>query len=141
MKGAGCATCHPAPLFTDHQFHNNGLTLRRRDKGREEVTKDKADRGKFVAPSLRNIEITSPYMHDGRFSSLEQVVGHYSSGIRKSESLDPNLAKLSGKGLQLSEEDEAALVAFLKTLTDPIYLQDGEEEEAIEVEDPFAREY
>ena len=142
VKGAGCAECHPAPFFTDHQFHNNGLSLRRRDKGREEVTGEKADRGKFSVPSLRNIEITSPYMHDGRFSTLEQVIAHYSEGLHKSASLDPTLAKLDGKGLQLSEEDEAALVAFLKTLTDPIYLEDSEEEaKAIEVEDPFARQY
>lgn len=137
VKGAGCATCHPAPLFTDHQFHNNGLRIRRRDRGREEVTGEEADRGKFATPSLRNIEITSSYMHDGRFATLEEVVRHYSSGITKSGSLDPSLAKLPGKGLQLSKEDEAALVAFLKTLTDPIYLEEG----TVEVEDPFAKKY
>lgn len=137
VKGAGCAQCHPAPLFTDNDFHNNGLVPRRRDRGREEVTGKKEDRFKFVTPSLRNIAITSPYMHDGRFATLEEVVAHYSANLYQSETLAPSLAKLPNRGLSLSTSEQAALVAFLKTLTDPVYL-DEQEAPLIEVEDPFA---
>lgn len=135
-KGAGCAQCHPAPLFTDHGFHNNGLSPRRRDAGREEVTGERGDRYQFSTPSLRNIEITAPYMHDARFATLAEVVEHYSSGLHKSATLAPSLAELRNNGLQLTDSDQAALVAFLKTLTDPLY--EGEEE-TIEVDDPFAQ--
>ncbi len=69
-------------------------------------------------PSLRNIALTAPYMHDGRFATLEEVVEHYSTGIHRSPTLDPNLAKHPETGLHLEIADKAALVAFLKTLTD-----------------------
>jgi cytochrome c peroxidase len=89
------------------------------DPGRYTVTKNEADKGKFAVPSLRNIELTGPYMHDGRFTTLEQVIDHYSTGIKRSATLDPNLAKHPDGGIHLSPEDKSALVAFLKTLTDP----------------------
>ena len=116
--GADCFHCHGGPLFSDHAFHNNGLDAVPRDLGRYLVTSNKADRGKFATPTLRNVELTAPYMHDGRFRTLEQVVAHYNSGVRRSATLDPNLAKHPDAGLQLSPEDQRALVAFLKTLTD-----------------------
>ncbi len=120
--GADCFHCHGGPLFSDHQFHNNGLDAKHEsDPGRSRVTQNDADRGKFSTPSLRNIELTAPYMHDGRFATLEEVIGHYSRGVNRSASLDPNLAKHPDGGLQLSAGDKTALVAFLKTLTDEKY--------------------
>jgi cytochrome c peroxidase len=114
--GADCFHCHGGALFSDHQFHNNGLSGN--DPGRAGVTRLDSDQRKFSTPSLRNIALTAPYMHDGRFSTLEEVVEHYSSGIDRSETLDPNLAKHPATGLNLSVEDKSALVAFLKTLTE-----------------------
>lgn len=113
--GADCFHCHGGALFSDHQFHNNGLSGD--DRGRAKVTGSTADHGKFATPSLRNITLTAPYMHDGRFATLEEVVEHYSSGVHRSPTLDPNLAKHPANGLNLATADKAALVAFLKTLT------------------------
>jgi cytochrome c peroxidase len=120
QRGADCFHCHGGPLFTDHQFHDNGLDLVPSDPGRARVTGRNADRGKFVTPTLRNIAQTAPYMHDGRFQTLEAVVRHYSEGVQASPNLDPNLAKHAAGGLHLSLEDQSALVAFLKTLSDPV---------------------
>jgi cytochrome c peroxidase len=97
---------------------NNGLAEISSDLGRMEVTRNEADRGKFKVPSLRNVALTAPYMHDGRLATLEQVVDHYNSGVHRSPTLDPNLAKHPDSGLGLDAEDKAALVAFLRTLTD-----------------------
>lgn len=116
--GADCFHCHGGPLFTNHNFHNNGLA-ESTDPGRSGVTGRKSDSNKFAAPSLRNIALTAPYMHDGRLETLEAVVEHYNSGILNSDTLDPNLAKHPKSGLNLGVEDQAALVDFLKTLTDP----------------------
>jgi cytochrome c peroxidase len=118
--GGDCFHCHGGGLFTDHQFHNNGL-VPTADQGRAEITGKAADAFRFSTPSLRNVEITAPYMHDGRFKTLEEVIDHYTAPMRSSDTLDPNLAKHPRTGLQLAEEDKAALVAFLKTLTDPAY--------------------
>ncbi|MCX8494991.1 MAG: cytochrome C peroxidase [Akkermansiaceae bacterium] len=114
--GADCFHCHGGALFSDHQFHNNGLGGD--DSGRAKITHLDADRGKFSTPSLRNVARTAPYMHDGRFATLEEVVEHYSSGVARSPTLDPNLAKHPESGLNLTTEDKAALVAFLRTLTE-----------------------
>jgi cytochrome c peroxidase len=116
--GADCFHCHGGALFTDHQFHNNGLGLDDADLGRFRATQWEADRGKFATPSLRNVELRGPYMHDGRFRTLEEVVDHYTTGVKRSSSLDPNLAKHPDGGVPLSAADKRALVAFLKTLTD-----------------------
>ena len=120
--GADCFHCHGGALFTDNRLHNNGLEVLKGDLGLGGVTGDPADLGKFMTPSLRNIAVTAPYMHDGRFASLEEVVRHYSEGVQDSETLDPNLAKHPRGGLRLSEEDQQALVAFLKTLTDTAFV-------------------
>jgi len=120
--GADCFHCHGGALFTDNQFHNNGL-FPSRDLGKYEYTAKVSDRFKFATPSLRNIELTAPYMHDGSLATLEDVVAHYNSRIHNSETLDPNLAKHPPEGIQLSEADQRALVAFLKSLTDPQYLE------------------
>lgn len=114
--GADCFHCHGGALFTDHAFHNNGLTPTD-DIGLEKTTGKPSDRYKFSTPSLRNVALTAPYMHDGRFATLEEVVDHYNDPVALSDTLDPNLAKHPG-GLGLSEADKAALIAFLKTLTD-----------------------
>lgn len=116
-RGADCFHCHGGALFTDHGFHNNGLATTN-DVGLEKTTGKPSDRYKFSTPSLRNIALTAPYMHDGRFATLEEVIAHYNSPVKRSETLDPNLAKHQ-KGLGLSDADVKALVAFLKTLTDP----------------------
>jgi len=116
--GGDCFHCHGGPLFTDHQFRNNGLAISEKDLGRFNVTKVGIDRGAFVTPSLRNIALTPPYMHDGRFATLEEVLDHYSDGVLRTESLDPNLAKHPAGGLHLTAEDKKALIAFLRTLTD-----------------------
>jgi cytochrome c peroxidase len=118
--GADCFHCHGGPLFQSQTFANNGLNSI--DPGRYTVTKIDADKGKFAVPSLRNIELTGPYMHDGHFQTLEAVIDHYSTGIKRSATLDPNLAKHPDGGIPLSSDDKAALVAFLKTLTDPKFL-------------------
>ncbi|MCB1208759.1 MAG: c-type cytochrome, partial [Verrucomicrobiales bacterium] len=118
LRGADCFHCHGGMLFTDDGFHNNGLSMKSGDTGRMGVTGNPADLGKFKTPSLRNIALAAPYMHDGRFATLEEVVDHYSSGVQRSETLDPNLAKHPAAGLQLTADEKADLVAFLKTLTD-----------------------
>ena len=121
--GADCFHCHGGALFTDFQFHNNGLSaaIGSADAGRSVITGRPADAFKFKTPSLRNVEVTGPYMHDGRFQTLEEVVAYYSSGVKGGATLDPNLARHPEGGLQLSADDQRALVAFLKTLTDPRY--------------------
>ena len=115
--GADCFHCHGGPLFQSQNFANNGLEGA--DRGRERATGRAADRGKFAVPSLRNCALTAPYMHDGRFPTLEAAVGHYATGVVRSATLDPNLAKHPDGGVPLSAEDQRAIVAFLKTLTDP----------------------
>ncbi len=116
--GADCFHCHGGPLFQSQTFANNGLDGAGSDPGREQVTGRASDRGKFAVPSLRNVELTAPYMHDGRFRTLEEVVEHYSTGIVRSATLDPNLAKHPDGGVPLTAADKHALVAFLRTLTD-----------------------
>jgi cytochrome c peroxidase len=123
LKGADCFHCHGGALFTDHRFHNNGLKDEK-DLGLGAITKKDSDRNRFITPSLRNIALSAPYMHDGRFQSLDQVIDHYDSGLHRSPTLDPNLAKHPREGLGLSKEDKAALLAFLKTLTDPQFRDD-----------------
>jgi len=108
----------------DAHAASNGLELAEDDLGRMAVTKNAADRGKFKTPSLRNIALTAPYMHDGRFNTLEEVVEHYSSEVRRSAMLDPNLAKHPEAGIQLTAQEKVDLVAFLKTLTDESFTGD-----------------
>ena len=122
---AKCSSCH-----TSHNFHmsaprNNGLDLIYEDEGVGEHTQNPADIGKFKASSLRNIALTAPYMHDGRFETLEEVIEHYNSGVQDHPNLDPIL-KSNGQPYRpnLTAGDKAALVAFLKTLTDPYFIND-----------------
>jgi cytochrome c peroxidase len=116
--GADCFHCHGGTLFQSQSFANNGLEATFSDPGRGKITGRTSDNGKFSVPSLRNVALTAPYMHDGRFHSLEEVVEHYATGVKRSATLDPNLAKHPDGGVPLSAADKKALVAFLKTLTD-----------------------
>lgn len=118
----GCAPCHGTETFTAARAENNGLERNSVDSGVGRITGNQAEIGLFKVPSLKNIELTAPYMHDGRFATLEQVVEHYNSGVAAHPNLSPPL-RVGGpngnpKRLNLSTEDKAALVAFLKTLTD-----------------------
>ena len=120
--GADCFHCHGGPLFQSQTFANNGLDSVFKDIGRAKVTGKTSDTGKFATPSLRNIALTAPYMHDGRFAKLEDVVEHYSTGLKRGETLDPNLAKHPSGGIRLSDADQKALVEFLRSLTDEKFL-------------------
>lgn len=117
-RGADCFHCHGGALFTDFGFHHNGLDEQGQDPGRSAVTRRPTDEGKFKTPSLRNVALTAPYMHDGRFLTLEEVVAHYDHGVRRATTLDPNLAKHPANGIRLTPEEQQSLVAFLRTLTD-----------------------
>lgn len=118
---SGCAACHGSETFTAPQEKNNGLDLNNlTDRGFGTVTNNPADNGLFKVGSLRNIELSAPYMHDGRFNTLEEVVEHYNSGVKNNPNLSPQLRLPGGQPrlLNISVQDKAALVAFLKTLTD-----------------------
>jgi cytochrome c peroxidase len=117
-----CATCHPEPLFTDHSFRNTGMPVDPfiNDFGRMRITNKKEDSLKFKVPSLRNVALTFPYGHDGRFSSITSVLDHYSSGIQNGPTLDPLLANK----IPLSNFDKFYLLEFLKTLTDSAFISD-----------------
>ncbi|MBC6999050.1 cytochrome-c peroxidase [Cytophaga sp. FL35] len=121
-----CNSCHSTELFTDNSFRNNGLppNPQLNDLGREEVSGASTDRYKFKVPSLRNIEKTAPYMHDGRLGTLMSVLNFYDAGVSDSETLDPLLKNDNRLGIGLSLEEKNALVAFLTTLTDETYLND-----------------
>jgi cytochrome c peroxidase len=119
--GADCFHCHGGPLFQSQAYANNGLDDTFSDPGREKVSGKAADLGKFAVPSLRNIALTGPYMHDGRFKTLDEVIEHYVSGVKRSATLDPNIAKHPDGGVPLNAVDKKALVAFLKALTDEKY--------------------
>jgi cytochrome c peroxidase len=120
--GADCFHCHGGPLFQSQNFANNGLDSEFEDLGRYTVTKRDGDQGKFAVPSLRNVAVNWPYMHDGRFLTLDEAVEHYCTGMKRSATLDPNLGKHPDGGIPLSEADKRALVAFLKTLTDARFI-------------------
>ena len=120
VRGADCFHCHGGTLFTNHKFMNNGLDSVTTDPGLGAVTGNPNDLGKFKVPSLRNIAYTPPYMHDGRFQTLLEVVDFYNSGAHaNSPNIDPSMGDIirSG-GLGLNLQERLALVAFLNTLTD-----------------------
>ena len=119
-----CFHCHGNPnnpLWTDNEFHNNGLDETFSDLGLGAVTGDPNDNGKFRSPSLRNLDFTAPYMHDGRFLTLDEVINFYSEGLQNSATIDPLMKNLNQGGVQLSSEDKADLKAFLLTLSDPSF--------------------
>lgn len=121
-----CAFCHATDLFTDNSFRNNGLTVNPKvnDVGRYRLTQLAQDYYKFKVPSLRNVEVTAPYMHDGRFKTLDAVMNHYANAVERSATLDPILKQNEIIGIPLSENEKRQIIAFLKTLTDNQYLTD-----------------
>ncbi len=121
---AQCASCHREPLFTDYSFRNNGLAPDplAPDAGRAAITGRAADSLCFRVPSLRNIERTAPYMHDGRFRRLRDVLAHYAAGGRH---VSRTLAPALRHPLPLTPDDQKDLIAFLLTLTDPNFLTDS----------------
>jgi cytochrome c peroxidase len=122
-----CSSCHATDLFTDEGYHNNGLdSTFARDQGRAHITNRPADAGRFKVPSLRNVARTAPYMHDGRFATLPQVLAHYDHGVVPSPTLDVRLRQPSGRlGIPLSAQEQADLLAFLNMLTDNAFLTDS----------------
>ncbi|REH56518.1 cytochrome c peroxidase [Tenacibaculum gallaicum] len=124
---AKCASCHTSDLFTDDAFRNNGLPINPEinDLGRMTVTLLEEDKYKFKVPSLRNIELTAPYMHDGRFGSLKSVLNFYATGVQETQNLDPILKNKNGTiGIPLNEQEKEDIIAFLKTLTDEEFITD-----------------
>ena len=117
---ANCASCHKEPLFTNNQFENNGLSVDTslHDMGRMRITQDSANYLQFKVPSLRNIQFSYPYMHDGRFTRLQQVLNHYTNGITRSKTLSKPLQK----PIVLSSNEKVDIIAFLYTLTDKTFL-------------------
>jgi cytochrome c peroxidase len=116
-----CASCHKGELFTDQSYRNNGLTIQGdMDTGRFRITEQPQDKYKFKVPSLRNIEVSKPYMHDGRFYTLETVLDHYAEGVQQTPNLDPLLQN----GIPMTAKEKLQIVAFLKTLTDEQFLKD-----------------
>ncbi|PSR52559.1 cytochrome-c peroxidase [Adhaeribacter arboris] len=129
LRGGNCGDCHGSDFFTLQQFHNNGLDVDFTDKGRGAVTGKATDNGRFKAPSLRNIAVTAPYMHDGRLKTLEEVLDHYNEHIQSaSPNLDPLIIeasnKVGGKALELTPDEKAKIIKFLHTLTDESFLKD-----------------
>lgn len=123
-SGADCAHCHAGNNFENDLLINNGLDTDAQftDIGYEAVTGSPSDRAKFKIPSLRNIAVTAPYMHDGRFQTLEEVIQHYNSGVQSSSTVDPALLGTTSTGLMLDAQDVQDLVNFLNTLTDHTFL-------------------
>jgi cytochrome c peroxidase len=118
----GCSHCHFNPLFTDNQFRNNGLDyvaslLDFKDPGRRNATQNINDSGRFRVPTLRNIAFTAPYMHDGRFKTLEEVLQQYEKGGHGVINEDPNILPF-----KLSDRDKKDLIAFLNMLSDPSFI-------------------
>jgi cytochrome c peroxidase len=124
LDGADCFHCHPNnAFFTDFGFHNNGLDLIPQDNGRAIVTGASTDIGKFKAPTLRNLEFSAPYMHDGRFATLDELIDFYSEGVHHdSPNISPLMEFSFQGGVALNSSEKTALKAFLLTLSDPDFI-------------------
>lgn len=122
-----CASCHATDLFTDESFRNNGLSASfGTDSGRAHITSRASDVGRFKVPSLRNVALTPPYMHDGRFATLEDVLAHYDHGVVASPTLDAALRPAAGPlGIPLTATEQTDIIAFLRTLTDEEFIHDA----------------
>ena len=116
-----CFHCHDELFFATSTFHNTGLDSIVLDNGRSDITGDPADIGKFKSSTLRNIDVSAPYMHDGRFSTLEEVIAHYNYGFHDSDDVDPLIRARLGRP-PMTQEEIDALIVFLRTLTDPDFL-------------------
>ncbi len=137
LRGGNCGDCHLGPMTSGNPinfdgFHNNGLDAEQNLKaGLQQVTENRFDKGKFKAPTLRNIALTAPYMHDGRFQTLTEVLDHYNEHIQNSSTLDPLIREASNKlsveevpKLHLTKMEKEAILAFLQTLTDEEFIVD-----------------
>lgn len=121
-----CGSCHSSDLFTDLKFHNNGIKDNFNiDSGRAHITQLQQDVGKFKTPSLRNLQYTKPFMHDGSFSTLEQVLEHYNSGIKNSATLDSALQHNSTLGIPMTTVEQQKIILFLRTLNDEQFIRDA----------------
>lgn len=136
LRGGNCGDCHSQFLTSGFSsgfdgFKNNGLDANAElEEGLFVTTRKPGDRGKFKVPSLRNIALTAPYMHDGRFETLEEVLDHYDHGIQESETLDPLMREASNDptklrerlGFHMTEDEKKAIITFLQTLTDEKFI-------------------
>ena len=119
-----CNSCHTEPLFTDQTFRNNGIAIGKNDdRGRFTITLDSNDMYKFKVPSLRNTEFTFPYMHDGRFYGLGDVLDHYRYKVQNTMNLDPLLNQNGKPGIPITDDEKAKIIAFLKTLNDREFIK------------------
>ena len=129
-EGADCFHCHGGGglvLMTTNLFYNNGLDDEFNDpEDRSAITGNHWDRGAYKAPTLRNIAVSSPYMHDGRFTTLEEAIDFYSEGVKDSENINPLMHHVMDGGVQLTDLEKAQLKAFLNTLTDETFLNNPE---------------
>jgi len=130
IRGANCSHCHGTPKTFVELFHNNGLDTLPKDAGRETITGQAIDRGRFRVPTLRNIALTAPYMHDGRFTTLKEVLNHYDEHVQQSATLSPFIAEATntagGKSLLLTEVEKSDLLCFLQMLTDSAFIDNPE---------------
>ncbi|CAH0149554.1 cytochrome c peroxidase [Chryseobacterium sp. Bi04] len=119
-----CASCHSGELFTDESFRNTGMyyNTQFKDAGRYRVTLDQIDWMKFRVPSLRNVEYTAPYMHDGRFYTLDAVLNFYTDGVENHPNLDPQLKQNNHIGIAMNTQEKQFIIAFLKTLSDKNFI-------------------
>jgi cytochrome c peroxidase len=122
IRGGNCTHCHGGPKLYQELFHNNGLDAQFTDTGRQAITGQPLDQGRFRVPTLRNIALTAPYMHDGRFATLADVLEHYSDHVQASPNLANELVPANNGGLHLTTADKADLLAFLTILTDSSFI-------------------
>ena len=129
-EGADCFHCHGGgglALMTTNLFYNNGLDDHFDDpEDRYSITGNRRDIGLYKAPTLRNIDVSAPYMHDGRFQTLDEVIDFYSDSVKNSETLSPLMHHVMDGGVRLTDEEKAQLKAFLNTLTDEAFLENPE---------------
>jgi cytochrome c peroxidase len=120
---ANCNSCHKEPLFSDFGFRNNGLSVNPAvvDSGRARITQNSNDLYRFKTPSLRNVAFTAPYMHDGRYNTLDECLDHYTSSVTNKINLDP---LLQNNGLQLNGQQKSDIISFLHTLSDFQFIND-----------------
>ena len=121
-RGGNCAHCHGGPKLVQELFHNNGLDRQATDLGRQAVTGLPLDHGRFRVPTLRNIALTAPYMHDGRLATLSAVLDHYSDHVQNSPTLSHELVSAQAGGLRLTASEKTDLLAFLNILTDTSFV-------------------
>ena len=129
LNGADCFHCHNGPHMQVQKFSNNGLDATFTDIGRGKITGNANDNGKFKVPTLRNIAYSAPYMHDGRFSTLDEVIDHYSHGVQMSGTIDPLIEYASQGGVQLDAQEKSLLKQFLLTLTDENFVNNPDFQE------------